>query len=445
MTIHVELLSHDELYSQLHRPPAFVNDFNVMDVEEQKRLNALLYTKYDGDSLSSIPSCECGHTTTERRVGKICEVCGTEVVLASERPIESGLWMRVPDGIPAFVNPQAWMMMRIHLNIGPVNFLHWLTDRHYKPKSISKELNRLMSNYPIERGYNFFVENFDKIIQALYDCRCIKGTRQDREDFMAWVYMYRHTFFSTVMPIPSKVGFVTENTPMGIYTDLNMTLATNAVRTLSSIVWSVTPQRDSTKQNKIIKVINQMADYYLAFYRKSLNPKEALFRKQYYGGRTDFSCRAVITSISEPHNYQEIFLPWQLSVMMFKEHILSKLLRRQHPEHPRKYTQQEAMRLYSRSISSYNETIDEILQDLIAKAQEFGYYGIPAILQRNPSLKFQSAQQVFISKIKTDVDDNTFGMSTLILKGPNADKVILIIYLPMGDEDERKFYISWLF
>ncbi len=419
MTIHVELLNHDELYSQLHRPPAFVNDFNIMSLEEQKRLNSLLYTKYDGDSLSSVPSCECGALRGARRTGRICSDCGTVVVLAAERPIESGLWMRKPDQIAGFVNPQAWLMMRQHLNIGPVNFLHWLTDRHYKPKTINKELQRLMANYPIERGYNFFINNFDNIMQALYACKCIKGTRQERDEFMAWVQMYRYAFFSSVIPIPSKIGFVTEETPMGTYTDLNMALATNAVRTLSSIIWSVVPQKEGVKQNKMVKVLNQLADYYHAFYKKSLNPKESLFRKQCYGSRSDFSGRAVITSISRPHNYQEIELPWQLSVMMLKIHIMSKLKVMPHPEHKRRYTQIEAMRLYSESISSYNPIIDGVLKELIEEAKEIGFLGIPSILQRNPSLKFQSAQQVFISRIKTDIEDNTIGMSTLILKGPN--------------------------
>lgn len=61
---------------------------------------------------------QCGALRGARRTGRICSDCGTVVVLAAERPIESGLWMRKPEQIAGFVNPQAWLMMRQHLNIG---------------------------------------------------------------------------------------------------------------------------------------------------------------------------------------------------------------------------------------------------------------------------------------------------------------------------------------
>jgi hypothetical protein len=41
------------------------------------------------------------------------------------------------------------------------------------------------------------------------------------------------------------------------------------------------------------------------------------------------------------------------------------------------------------------------------------------MFQRNPSLKRLSAQRLFITKVKTDIEDYTIGFSVLVLKGMN--------------------------
>ena len=438
MSIYLDIVSHDDVFQQLTYPPFLANDFDVTIKEEKDRLNNLLYTKYEGDSLSTLPQCECGFLRNTRFLNQRCPKCNHLVTTSAERPIQSGLWLRLPKGVLGFVNPHAWLILRQQLKVGPVNFLHWLTDPTYRPPGQSKELNKLMSSYPIERGLNFFIQNFDRCMDALFACRCIKGSKREKEEFMEYVKRNRWALFSQHIPIPSKIGFVTEDTPTGIYTDLNMTLALDAVRTISSVEFSIIPVSQRVAEAKTVRALNQLADYYHAFYKKSYNPKESWFRKQVYGTRSDFSMRAVITSISEPHSYLECHLPWSMSIMALKIHILSKLKNLTYPGTNRKYTHLEALRLYMAAIVKYDATIDAILQELIAESP---YMGIPIILQRNPSLKIQSAQQLFVTRIKTDVEDNTIGFSVLCLVGPNADKqaiTLQMLYLSTGDiADDR--------
>ena len=417
MSIYIGLVNHDELFHQLSYPPELVNNFNITLTSESDRLNNKLMTKYEGDSLDCLPSCECQFLRGAKKKGRRCPHCHSIVSEMSERPIQSGLWMRVPEGVYSFVNPQAWWIMRVNLNIGPVNYLDWLTNPYYKPKKTNRELEKFIATIPHERSLNYFIDNFKRLITGLFQCRCIKGTKKDRDEFMQWIVENHHAFFSQYMPIPSKIGFVTEKTPTGIYTDTNMSYALDAIRTLSSIAWSVVPLNSKQKQHKTVEIINQMADYHQAFYKKCLNPKESQFRKHTYGTRSDYSGRAVITSIAGNHFYQEIHLPWALSVMMFKSHLLSLLRTRINPVTGLRYTQLQATRLHLEAISKYCPIINDLFLTLI----DFTEYGISSILQRNPSLKIQSAQLVYITKIKTDLDDNTFSISNLITKGPNAD------------------------
>ena len=57
--IHMELVSHQERFNTLQRPPVIVNDYDITTNEDKKALNELLFTEYDGDTLSAVPSCSC--------------------------------------------------------------------------------------------------------------------------------------------------------------------------------------------------------------------------------------------------------------------------------------------------------------------------------------------------------------------------------------------------
>ena len=73
-----------------------------------------------------------------------------------------------------------------------------------------------------------------------------------------------------------------------------------------------------------------------------------------------------------------------------------------------------------------DEEIAEILNELIEESPyatiRSGKKGIPIVLQRNPTLDRLSAQLLYVTKFKSDnLEDNTIGLSVLVLKGPNAD------------------------
>ena len=118
----------------------------------------------------------------------------------------------------------------------------------------------------------------------------------------------------------------------------------------------------------------------------------------------------MISSITRPHRYDEMEIPWGIGLSVFRIHLYNKLERHG-------YTPGEAVELLNMHAYKYHPLLDALLQQLIREAPDGR---IPCVLQRNPSLARASSQALYIVKVKTDPNDPTIGMSILIVKGPNA-------------------------
>jgi len=173
-------------------------------------------------------------------------------------------------------------------------------------------------------------------------------------------------------------------------------------------------------------------------YSKTLSPKSGWFRRHVFGTRPAFSFRAVISSLHGEHRYNEVHLPWSLSVSLFKQHLLNKLHRRGMPPAKANQYLQDHIETFSELLSELFDELSEeateqsrqeairrsgsILHRMVNLPVDLQYdSGIGTIIQRNPSLKRLSAQRFFITKIKKDPAINTISLSVLVLKGPNAD------------------------
>lgn len=411
--VHLELLSHDEIFSKLSRPPVIVNDFNVNSEEDKNRLNQLIYTRYEGDALEILPSCDCGHLTGGDVVGEVCEVCGSEVFLITERPLESVLWIRAPDGVRGLINPEVWIILSKNLTLSGCNMLEWLVNHTYKPSGKEPVQLQRLKKYQFKRELNYFIDNFDEILAALEKVKAFtKGRRKEKELLLQFIRENRDKIFSQYIPIPSRLGFITEDSPTGPYADTGMRPAIEAIRTITSINSAVLPTSVAVRQLRAVKAVSQLSDYYYNFISKSLSKKPGWFRKHIFGGRPHFTFRAVISSLSNRHAYDELHLPWSLGVMVFRSHLINRLFLRLN------WTPRQALKHLNEHTLRYCPILDEMFQDII---QNHPLGKFPCIFQRNPSLQRGSAQCLYITKIKTDVDINTVSLSVLVLKGPNAD------------------------
>jgi len=408
--------------------PTIVNDLPNITTEERAAFNAVILTSYETDILSNVPTCGCGLLQSGHNLYTTCPRCKTKVLHPTEGEIDLRTWIKIPEGQIGFISPIIWAQLTNKLNKKGYNILEWMTSSRTKPpKKLSsitaKRIAYLESiNWP--RGLNNFILNFDIFINEVLPA----FTKNKDQTYYAYLRAIKDKIFPKHLPLPTKAMIIVENTQVGTFADNASILgAIDAARTISYISAPRTkPLSFYQVEAKVVDVIMNLVDYYTVTMRTTFCTKNGWLRGQVFCSRSHFCLRGVITSISEPHSYEELHIPWAQAVEIFKIHLISKLINQ------RGFDYISAYSLVESTGNVYNPLIDELFQELIAEAPEIEragkYYdtdlpktGIKCILQRNPSLHRLSAQLLAITKIKTDLTDKTISLSILAVKGPNAD------------------------
>lgn len=413
MAIYPSIVDFDSMFAKLSMPPIIVNNFDLTQKEEIDRLNSLLYVRYEGDTLNVLPSCNCESLQGEFNVGLRCRRCGTEVISVTEKPLESSLWIATPAGVKTLINPAMWIIIGDALTQSSCNILEWLCNPSYKPGQITGLLAKVQQ-MGFTRGLNYFHDNFDVIIKALFDGRIVKGSVRERTQLWEFIQKFRKEIFCKHLPVPSRLAFITEATAGAVYADSTMAPAIDAIRTITGIESGILPPTQRVKEMRTVKCIVQLSQFYWDFAGASLGSKRGMLRQHVFGGRPHWSGRAVISSIHEPHMYDECHLPWGLACSILKVHLTNKMLKIGHSPN-------EINRFLSEHVNTYHPLLDKLFQELIDEAPGGA---IPIILQRNPSLKRGSAQALRVTQIRKDPNINTIGISVLCLVAPNADQHI---------------------
>lgn len=420
MSVYLEIVDHDQVFHSLKTQPIIANHLDIDSLQGKEQLNQRLYNKYEGDSLNVLPSCDCGELQGGYNVGITCTICNTVCMPNMDKPLESMIWFQAPPGVRALINPAAWIILAKAMTTSGFNLLEWFCNPLYKAPNrptnqlalCLRKLETYMERSSISRGLNSFYDNFDQLMTFAFGLKyLIKTGGPRRDDLQRWIDQNRNKLFSQYLPMPSKVGFVVESTGAGIFVDKTITLAIDALRTIISIENSTMPLSSAKKQLRVVQSIAKLAEYYTSFINDSLGKKPGIFRRHVFGGRTHFSARAVITSISDNHAYDELHIPWSLALQLLRVHLVNKLLKRG-------YTPVQLEYMFVEFALRYHPVFDELFQELIREAPR---KGIPVTFGRNPTLARGSIQLFFVTKVKTDPTDNTIGISVMCLKGPNAD------------------------
>jgi len=324
------------------------------------------------------------------------------------------LWLRALDDMPMFMSPHFWLMMRNAMS-STVDGMRWLSDTGYNPpKDIPDYLLGIQNTLPnFERSYPYLVSHIKPILIYLKNHAAFKTVNKNIviEGLIDLYTRSKKDIHSKYVPIINKRLFVMENTSKGKYTNLAVSdvidITLLYVKAVNEV--NATPNR---KSNIMSRTMSRLADVYISYYKNYVASKPGIFRKHIYGARSHFTFRAVITSISGPHVYEEIHVPWAIGVTAFRPHLLNKLVKRG-------MIYKEASKLLFNSVKTFNPVVNECLKELVAESPYKN--GIPVILQRNPSLEKGSAQRVFISYFKEDIYDPTISLSILITTPLNAD------------------------
>ncbi len=379
MGLHFEVVDHNELFHSCEGEKLFANDFRINIAEDKEAFDRVAYSHYkDSEAIETTVSCDGGCSTETYKLGLNCTVCNTEIVRNSSRPIRPSMWIRTPKGVTSLISPQLWIMLSGYLAKKDFDFLEYLTNTSYRfdreqisSAETKKRVDRLFArDFP--RGFNSFIENFDEIIGFLRQIGVINQRRGELEAFIA---ENRNKLFPDYIPIPSKLLFVVESTTSGIYMDKPIGAAIEAALTIAGIESSTNELAPIHVQNRVAKAMKLLGQFHENYGRDRIAKKPGLIRKHVLGGRINLTARAVITSISEPHDYNEIHIPWGVACQLLKYHIVNKLKRRF------RMTAREAINYVYRNAVAYDKTLDSIFKELIRES--LGGKGLACILARN--------------------------------------------------------------
>lgn len=286
--------------------------------------------------------------------------------------------------------------------------MNWLIDRTYRPTVKQPQVLIKLIELGIQRGYNNFVTNFDTIMNLLFSMRDFKSKRDNEDYLQLLISTKRDHIFSDYLPLPNKSMLIIEKTNVGIYVDDIIVSAIDAIEMLVAIDRKYSDV--SVKENRTAKALDKLGDFYVNFYKTSLSPKAGQFRRHIFGTRTNFSFRAVITSLTDTHNYDEVEVPWGVGLTAFQPHMVNKLM---------KYGMDfnSALGMLLGHVEKYHPLLDQFLNELINESPN---KGIDIILARNPSLLAGSTLKMRIVKFKTDPRDTTIGLSILSVASLNA-------------------------
>ena len=425
MGIYTVLNDIEMMFNNSRIKPIIVNDLQIDTENDREMLLELTRITYDNtDLLNNVPSCSCGELSNKYNLGVICPNCNTPVENLLDKELEPYVWMRAPNGVEKFIHPEILAMLSAKFTKAKINFniIRYLCDSSYPiPHNYPSEIDELKI-CGVERGYNNFVSNFYPYMEILFNLKSIRSKRGTSLDSLYQLLLdNKDKLFTRYLPFPNKFLLIVEKTEVGIYVDPIMLPIIDTIKAMTAIdtesknnfhTVNAINRNIKRNENKTAKALFNIVEFINTFYHDVVSPKSGLARKHMYGTRCHFSCRAVITSMTKPHRYDEIHLPWGVGLNLLTLHLANKLYKLG-------YTSKQAMALIQNSNYYYNELIDRLFKELIAESSD--PKGIPCLINRNPSLTRSNTQCLYITLIKTDIYDYTIGLSILDVRGFNAD------------------------
>lgn len=414
MALYQELIDFKTLFNQLTITPVIINDLPYNTDDEKEQLLERLTTIYSADKISTVPSCDCGASIGEFRVGEICHVCNTRVLPKVEESIDPVLWFRKPEGMIALINPFTWGMLSRAFSRNKFNLVHWICDSRYDsgikpPASLYSTMNFLIEK-GVQRDYNWFVANFDMAVELLATSPGFKGSYRANVPLIKHLEENRGKLFSDYIPLPNKLMVVMERKRGVNEVEPGTVRIVDVFNTLAGLDKSSENSNLSIKVSRSLRAIDKLYEYYDEFIRRHIGSRGSIIRHHILSTRAHFSFRAVIVSITEPHEYDEIHTPWGVALGLLEYHILNKLFKMD-------YVYEDAIKLINESTNVYNPMLGAILDKIISESP---VGGIPVLFNRNPALNLGSVQLVRITKIKKNPLDTTIAFSILSTVPPNA-------------------------
>ena len=386
--------------------------------DDRVKVRNTIATRFESDTFSTIPSCVCGETKGMDSLGEICPQCNNVVKQTIEDNIDPICWFRAPGpsakegGVELLINPVIWIMLRERFGKQSFCLISWLTDSTYRSKKDPPAYLEKIKAKGFKRSYNYFVRNFDEIFEYLISMREFKIKNKNSEDSLErLIKEYRDRIFSKYLPLPNKSILILQKTNSGVYADASVSVAIDAIESIAGFDINERDLSLRLKEDRTARTLNKLQDFYIGYLKRIYEQKPGFLRKHTAATRAHFCVRSVVSSLTDDAWHDEVYASWQDGLVLFRPHIIGKLLRRG-------YTHNNAVSLLLSSINDYNEVLADILQELIDESGG----GIPVTEQRPPTLKQGSLKIKYITKFKWyNINDKTWSTSDHTVKSSNTD------------------------
>ena len=415
MAITKVLLNQDTYFKTTTGDKIIINDLSYYDVTDVESINKNLMTVYDGQTFSTLPTCDCGNTKGVYNKGKVCNSCSTTCIDPKDK-VEPLLWFKALANDLKFINPFFWSQFRDLINT-KFDYVRWMCDPRYnpptEPPAFLLGVKELMGGV---RDYRVFVANIERIITYFINHTAFKAHDKNLA-FKELLDDYKATkkdIFSEYLPVVNKKVFVMENTPMGSYTNLAVSDVIDSVMLWVKTVSDLDTISDNRQAVVTANIVSKLAEMYSEYYDKYLFKKPGSIRKHNVAARSPFTARAVIIALASPHCVDELYIPWSIGVTLLRPHLKNKLTNKLG------YTHKKANSLLFSSVKLYSPILDELMTELINEVRD-EEKGLPCVLMRNPSLLIGSLLYMRVTKVKKDPMDNSISLPILACKSLNAD------------------------
>lgn len=427
MAVHKVMIDLMKMFTKLSFSPdqAVINDLDNVTQGQLERNNKLLFVEYTSDVYSTTPSCMCGFRAKERWLGRECPKCNTLVQDKVQQQLQPQLWLRAPRGVAQFINPIAYILLKDFLMVdkgtSAFDVMLWLTTTdtvNKKHEALQNDITAL----GIERGYNYFVANFNSILMKLFSLPVYdKPEKRIAKAKLVNVFNhYRDCIFTEMLPVINRNMIVMESEAAWRYIDKSAPMGVNAVRLLLGIDTPGSHLRQSARENRTAKMLSKLTEFYIDYFKSNFSGKPGLIRKHMAATRTAYSARAVISSLTKPHDSSELHFPWGPSIGLMRQHLMSRLVRYD-------MTPQMVFAYLSVCVDTYHRLAGKILDDMLKESPSGR---IDGTFCRNPSLHRGSIQLMGISKFKKDPSDRTIQLPITNVSTFNAKRPLKGHWLP---------------
>lgn len=336
------------------------------DIKEPNSIYSPLFgpTFDDASSYGTRYTCPCGATKNQQHEGTICPVCGKKVVRKDDDFSIFG-WIILDDDV--VIHPGLYKS--IEFFIGKPALTNILEPKDEKDENgFSIQVERGDNDKYYDYGMLGFYEHFDEIMK--YYLKINPNKKEVYEDIMK----DRDKVFTHSIPV-----FTTLLRPYHLNGDKFAFQDTNKNFNIMAMLGALINHKESIKSRRAKKTRNQLLyDLQYNFMEiydeviKIMSSKKGIIRSL-YGGRYNFSCRAVIVP-NWTLRTDQIKLPFKALVKLL-EHAIINILHNTYG-----MAMHTAKAVFDKAYTDYDDRVWKIVNYII-KANE---NGIPFIINRNP-------------------------------------------------------------